>query len=101
MITSFKTKLRMASIEDRLSHELGLRPGTAVWLTRMAWDVAGQRNINLMAYRGEHLLQQCLALLDDSDYSSLLCLTAGSSPKFADFLQAHREAGAADTAQAA
>ncbi|TXS90724.1 hypothetical protein FV139_17235 [Parahaliea maris] len=101
MITSFKTKLRMASIEDRLSHDLGLRPSTAVWLTRMAWDVAGERNINLMAYRGEPLLQQCLSLLDDSTYSSLLCMTAGTSPKFAEFLNSHRSNSAVDTAQAA
>ncbi|WP_116368344.1 hypothetical protein [Parahaliea mediterranea] len=101
MISTFKTKLRMASVEDRLSHGLGLRQSTAVWMTRMAWDIADQRNIHLMAYRGDVLLQQCICLLDSSVYHNLLCMAAEDSPRFAAFLSDFRGESTADTAQAA
>ncbi|GAB3282635.1 hypothetical protein [Parahaliea aestuarii] len=101
MISTFKTKLRMASVEDRLSHGLGLRPTTAVWMTRMAWDIADQRSINLMAFRGKALLQQCICLLDSSVYHNLLCMAAEDSPRFSTFLADFRSANSAATAHAA
>ena len=101
MISKFKTKLRMASVEDCLSYELGLRPATAVWMTRMAWDIAEQRGIDLMTYRGDSLLQQCICLLDSSAYHNLLCMAAEDSARFNDFLQDFRGENTAAPAQAA
>ncbi|MBN7797849.1 hypothetical protein [Parahaliea mediterranea] len=101
MIHTFKHKLRMASLEDHLNYNLGLRPGMAVWLTRMAWDIAGQRNINLLAYRGEALLRQFISLLDSSAYSDLLDKAADSSPEFQAYLDNARAEMNAQTARAA
>jgi hypothetical protein len=92
MITKFKHKLRMAGLEDKLHHQLGLRPGMAVWMTRMAWDIAAQRNVDLLAYRGDALLAQFVQLLESSSYRNLLRMAADSSEAFAEYLaKAHGE----------
>lgn len=88
VIKKFKTKLRMSSLEDRLHQQFDLRPGMAAWLTRVACDIAGQENINLMAYRGDNLLMQFIWVLDSSAYRSLLGMAAQSSPRFDDYLRA-------------
>jgi hypothetical protein len=89
MISKFKQTLRIAALEDLLRHQLGLRPNTATWMARLAWDVAAENNVDLMAYRGNALLSQALELIEGSEHRS--ALHSGPSAALSDFQALQRE----------
>jgi hypothetical protein len=86
MINKFKQTLRMAALEDLLHHDLGLRPSMAAWMTRMTWDIAGECDVDLMAYRGKALLSQAIELISSSNHRGILQSAAEQSEAFAAFL---------------
>jgi hypothetical protein len=86
MISKFKQTLRMAALEDLLRYQLEVRPNMASWMTRLAWDVAAENDIDLMAYRGNALLSQALDLIDASEHRDILRSAARNSEAFAEFL---------------
>lgn len=90
MISKLKSRLWRSSLEDRLHQEFDLRPGLAIWLTRVACEIAGQEGIKLTAYRGDNLLMRLIWVLDGSAYRSLLGVAAQTSPRFDDYLERAR-----------
>ena len=83
MIKRLEQKLRIAGLEDNLVLELGLRPGTANWLARLATDIATQCGIDLAAMHRPAQLEQFFQLLKRSGYDDLLDAVAADAPLFA------------------
>ena len=90
MIKRLDKKLRMAGFEDTLQVSLGVGGNTASWLARLAYDIAKEDGIDLLAFRGPALLTQFFRQLDRADYGVLLDRISDEAPAFAAGLAAHR-----------
>ena len=72
MMTRFKNKLRRSGLEDRLARELRINLSTAIWLCRLAEDVALRQGQDLLRTNRDVVAESVFWQLERGGYSEVL-----------------------------